>query len=370
VINASFSQNNSKILKKFSNQESTSQAQNIYSNPENLPNWLVQRVDFKEVVFNLNQNKIYVPSIFEEHVNSRTSEQKKVLIEWIRSLKFFSKISYKVIQDVCDKLKKEEVPSGTEIIRKGDRGDCIFIIFSGTADIFLEPGVLHCKVAEKEVIGEQALDNAKPRNATVVATTDMILFKLDKFDYDTILLNIKKQEKSENLKFLEKIEFFCEWSHLKMQNFVFHILQKTYSEGKIIFDRGDPADTFFIIKSGEVEIQAYVKLVENNCWPVGWKEWKVTEIKKECIVSLIRLGPGDFFGEPCLLSKTPRLTRAISLSNTLLLTINKDEFFSIFGKKDINNLLESSKYQIPNHESLRKKLICELEQKKSTVSFK
>ena len=369
--NSSFSQSKSTLRRlKCSSSTSAIKSALYYSNTESLPGWLVSRQDFKEVVYNLNQNQISIPTIFQEHVNSRTSEQKNSLIEYVKSLKFFSKIPIKVIQNVCDKLKREDYEPGANIIRKGERGDCIYIIYSGTANIYLEANVLHCKVYEREVIGEQALDNAKPRNATVVAESHMVTFKLDKFDYDTILLNIKKQEKSENLQFLEKIEFFSKWSHLKIQNFVFHILQKNYTDGQVIFDRGDPGDTFYVIKSGEVEIQAYVNLIENNCWPVGWKEWKVTEIKRECIATIIKLKAGDFFGEQSLLRESNRISRAVSIGNSLLLTINRDEFSNIFGKKDFEELKEISKYEIPNSEELRKKLQTELDFKRSNVRYK
>ena len=356
-----------KRLKMNHKENSICNLESHYDNPQNLPNWLVQRDDFKEVVALINQTQVYIPNIFIEHVTNRTSEQKTALIDWVSSLRFFLKIPKKIIVNVCDRLKREDFSAGSTIIRKGDKGDCIYIIYSGKANIYLVPDVVHCQIGEREVIGEQAIVNAKPRNATIIAVNDVISLKLDKFDYDTILLNTKKQEKSENLSFLDSIDFFQKWSHLKIQNLAFHILQQTFTDQQVIFDRGIPANTFYIIRSGNVEIQAYVNLVENNCWPIGEREWKVLEIKKECIVTIVQLKPGDFFGEQCLLKNTERLTRAVSIKNTVLLSINRDEFFNIFNKKDIEELIKLSKYGIPNQEVLRKKLKNEIDNKKNNV---
>lgn len=355
-------------IKKLSKENSLCNQDFKYENPENLPNWLVQRDDFKEVVAMINQTHINIPDIFLESLAARTSEQKKALIDWVSSLKFFLKIPKKIIINVCDRLKREDFSAGSTLIRKGDRGDCIYLIFSGKANIYLELSIIHCEIGELEVVGEQALVNAKPRNATIIAATDMITFKLDKFDYDTILLNTKKQEKCENLIFLDTIEFFQKWSHLKIQNLAFHILQQSFTDQQVIFERDSPADTFYIIKSGCVEIQAYVSLIESNCWPTGEQEWKVLEINKECIVTIVRLNPGDFFGEPCLLKNVKRMTRAVSIKNTLLLSVNKEELYNIFNKKDIEELNKRSRYGIPNQDELRKKIKKEIEYKRNQVS--
>lgn len=334
---------------------------------EVLPDWLIERPDFQEVVKNFGKSHASIASICAEHPSARSPEKKKALFEWISGLQFFSKIPARVTKDVCEKLTRNDYAVGEVVIRKGDKGDCIIIIYSGKVNIYLEPEVLHCTVGEKNVIGEQALDNSKPRNATVVAIEPLIAFKLMKFDYDTILLNIKKQEKSENLAFLANISFFKHWSYLKVQNLSYYILQKTYNSEEIIFDIGHPSDTFFIIRSGQVEIQAMVTLNRNNIWPIGGKEWKIREVSRKYIVTIAKLGPGDYFGESCILNRCDRVTRAVCMKNALCLTVNIDEFFEIFSSKDIDDMQYNARLIIPTEQELKSKLIEEIKSKAVNV---
>ena len=97
---------------------------------------------------------------------------------------------------------------GDVVIRKGEEGDCIYIIFSGKAELYLEPDVVHTVIGSKAVIGDHSLDTLKPRTATIVAIEELVTFKLTKLDYDTILLNTKKLEKHKNTNLLMSIYFF------------------------------------------------------------------------------------------------------------------------------------------------------------------
>jgi CRP-like cAMP-binding protein len=336
---------------------------------DTLPNWLVERPGFQEIIKSFININSTIPDICAQPSSVRSQEKKNLLFDWISSLTFFSKIPSRVTKEVCDKLTRHDYEIAEVIIKKGERGDCIVIIYSGKVNIYLEPGVVHCTVGEKSVIGEQALDNNRPRNATVIAIEPVITFKLTKFDYDTILINMKKQEKAENLAFLANISFFKNWNHLRVQNLAYYILQKTYNPGEVVFDIGHPSDTFFIIRSGYIEIQAMVTLQKNNIWPTGSQEWKVREINRKYIVSIAKLGPGNYFGESCILDRCNRQTRAVSLTNTLLLTVNIDEFYDIFSSKDIEDIQLNAPVSIPSDDELKAKLTKEIQSKIVNVIF-
>ena len=341
----------------------------IENEVEVIPNWLMERADFQVIAKKFIDYSAVIPKICQEHPLARSIDSKNILFTWISSLKFFEKISSKVLREVCDKLVRQDFAQNETIIQKNEIGDCIYIIYSGVADIYLETDVLHCKIYPKSVIGEQALDNVKPRNATVIAAEPIISLKLSKYDYDTILLNIKKLEKSENSIFLSGIDCFKSWNFNRIQNLSYFLLQKNYKPGDAIYEKGKPSDTFYIIKSGSVEIQAFANSLQNNCWPIGGKEWKIQEIKRKYVVTVIKLGVGDFFGEPSELEKTQRCTKAISLTKTVLLSINHDEYFEFFSQRDISDLKIYARVIIPSEQQLEKKLKDELRLKSITVFF-
>jgi general stress protein 26 len=81
-----------------------------------------------------------------------------------------------------------------------------------------------------------------------------------------------------------------------------------YGEGDIVVRQGAPADKFFIIASGEVEV-----------------------VREDLGVSrtIARLGSGQFFGETAILRDAPRNATVRALTNTTLLVMDRDTFRSV-----------------------------------------
>lgn len=356
-----------KIKSKANNNSKTLEA----PNQENiLPDWLLERPDYQNTVKKLMALDSNIHEIFAIPVGNRTEEEKKALYRWLSSVSFFSKVSADVIRRTCEKLTVQTFKSKEIVIKKGDIGDCMYIIYSGTAEIYLEPGILFNTIETKAVIGEHTLNILKPRTATIIAKEDLVAFKLTKVDNDSILFSIKKFEKQNNAKLLMEIPFFFHWSFLKVQHLSNFLIQKTYEARDVIYDKGDESDTFYIISSGEVKIQAYVELQHINRWPTGSKNWKILEINRKYIVTVSKLKRGNYFGESTLIDQVPRLCRAICKTKTVCLTINKDEFFDIFSVRDLELLQQYSFLSIPNESELEKQLLNEIKEKNMTVTDK
>ena len=79
--------------------------------------------------------------------------------------------------------------------------------------------------------------------------------------------------------------------------------QRTLSPGEIVFDEGDPGDHFYVIQSGEVEL--------------------VRETPERQRV-VARVGAGDFFGELGLVLGGNRTSRAVAVSTTRLIALDRD----------------------------------------------
>jgi CRP-like cAMP-binding protein len=70
------------------------------------------------------------------------------------------------------------VPEGTVICREGDTADRWWIVREGMADVTVRD-LFVATIGSGETIGELALLDGEPRNATVTATTDMVLEEVD-----------------------------------------------------------------------------------------------------------------------------------------------------------------------------------------------
>ena len=84
-------------------------------------------------------------------------------------------------------------------------------------------------------------------------------------------------------------------------------LGKVYEAGAIIFRQGDPADCFYCVLQGQVELAREEP-------DMGW-------------ISLDILEKDGIFGTTSLFSQSPRLLTARSLVETRILTIDQNNFF-------------------------------------------
>jgi CRP/FNR family cyclic AMP-dependent transcriptional regulator len=83
--------------------------------------------------------------------------------------------------------------------------------------------------------------------------------------------------------------------------------------GQVLFQTGEPGDSLYIVRSGEIELHI-----------------KDTAGQK-IILNVVR--PGEMFGELSLLDSGPRSATAIALMETELLVLDRDDLLLLFQKK-------------------------------------
>jgi uncharacterized membrane protein len=83
--------------------------------------------------------------------------------------------------------------------------------------------------------------------------------------------------------------------------------------GQILFQTGEPGDSLYIVRSGEIEL--YIKDTAGQ----------------KIVLNVVR--PGEMFGELSLLDSGPRSATAISLMETELLVLDRDDLLLLFQKK-------------------------------------
>ena len=85
--------------------------------------------------------------------------------------------------DYVRKMTLQRYNPGQPILREGETGDALFMIRTGTVQIFTGTGPDSIKLADLpagEIFGEIAVINLQPRTATVVAGTEVELYRLDR----------------------------------------------------------------------------------------------------------------------------------------------------------------------------------------------
>lgn len=89
--------------------------------------------------------------------------------------------------------------------------------------------------------------------------------------------------------------------------------EETLPAGQTLFNAGEPGDSIYIVRSGEIEL--YIKDT------AGQK------------IVLNVANKGDLFGELSLLDSGPRTATAVALSNADLLVLDRDDLLLLFQKR-------------------------------------
>lgn len=117
-------------------------------------------------------------------VPSMNDAIEKVII--LKSVGFFATTPDDVLAQLVGELEPVDAVAGTTIIRKGDVDDSLYIIASGDVRVHDGDHTL-AHLGEREVFGELAVLDPEPRSASVTATSNVQLLRLDRDDLFEIL---------------------------------------------------------------------------------------------------------------------------------------------------------------------------------------
>lgn len=106
---------------------------------------------------------------------------------------------------------------------------------------------------------------------------------------------------------MESVPLFQQLSAKTLRTVAADIVPRTYKSSDIIFREGDPGQSLYLIKSGQVRI--FVNGLDGHQ------------------TSVILFGrPGEIFGELAIIDGLPRSATAVALDNTTLYTMNRATF--------------------------------------------
>jgi CRP-like cAMP-binding protein len=99
----------------------------------------------------------------------------------------FADLTGETLGRLADRMQREEVTSGTVLVREGEPGDRFFVLLSGLAGVS-QSGLGERRVLKAgEFFGEVALAMSVPRTATVTAMTPCVVASCDEATFDELL---------------------------------------------------------------------------------------------------------------------------------------------------------------------------------------
>ena len=119
------------------------------------------------------------------------SQDAEWMIRILRS-EAFQQLPPANINALFARFEPDEIRAGQVIIRQGDIGDYYYVIKTGRASVSRKADKsgkvsILGQLAEGDGFGEEALLSGAPRNATVAMTTDGVLMRLTRKDFDELM---------------------------------------------------------------------------------------------------------------------------------------------------------------------------------------
>lgn len=99
----------------------------------------------------------------------------------LKNIPVFSDLSSESMQTIATFASEVSVPEGKELVREGDYSYDMLAIEEGTAEV-TRGGEHVADLGPGDIVGEVGVVQKGTRNATVTATSPMVLVTLDRWD--------------------------------------------------------------------------------------------------------------------------------------------------------------------------------------------
>ncbi|HNW35024.1 MAG TPA: cAMP/cGMP-dependent 3',5'-cyclic-AMP/GMP phosphodiesterase [Candidatus Ozemobacteraceae bacterium] len=183
-------------------------------------------------------------------------------LDVLSHIDLFSELPIEKAREFLTLVKVETFKAGDVIIRNGTVGDRFFMVVNGRAQVRCDNGIMKT-YSNNDYIGETSMILNAPRNADVVAETDLKVLVMDKYDF---LYFIRGSEIALHMKVIAENREFNTWT-LFDNTPLLHGLSATQrtqlqgimarfelADGKILAKEGAEREAFYLLESGVVSM--------------------------------------------------------------------------------------------------------------------
>ncbi|CEG68189.1 Putative cAMP-dependent protein kinase regulatory subunit [Rhizopus microsporus] len=245
----------------------------------------------------------------EKNIPKSTAEQ-EMIYQSLSSHFLFKTIEEEQREEIIRIMEQKTFPAGTHVIEQGGEGDYFYIVSSGHLDCFVD-GQKVTSYERGGSFGELALMYNAPRAATIVATTDAVLWALDRISFRSIIMKSNAAKRMMHESFLKGVPLFKSLEISEIHKIADSLVSVRYKHGDVVVREGEPGNNFYLIEDG--------KAVVYKMAPDGTQQ-KVNEMKK-----------GDYFGELALLNDKPRAATVVAEGPLKCVTLSKSAFIRLLG---------------------------------------
>ncbi|POM80308.1 Cyclic nucleotide-binding-like domain containing hypothetical protein [Phytophthora palmivora] len=218
-----------------------------------------------EITKRFRSNKDIVRNIFMRSSAQRSEKDLKFAVEYLKSVKFFSRFSFEVRKQLCKVMRLISAVTNTVLFAEGQVGRHFYIIFTGCVDVSVRAKnrfeetkeSVVSRLGEGEYFGELALSQADGvRRATVVCTEFCELLILGRDEYEPLIQKYQNEYHAQYAQMLRKNPYFIgsEWDDNTIEGMCSVMTEKYIPYKGEVCKQGSRASELFIVTRGECRI--------------------------------------------------------------------------------------------------------------------
>ncbi|KAF9095555.1 hypothetical protein BGX29_002494 [Mortierella sp. GBA35] len=281
----------------------------------------------------------------------KTDEQRRRIEVSISNNFLFKNLDEDQHEDVVNAMTEKRFQCKDNVIEQGAVGDFFYVVETGTLDVFVakngNPAEKVFEYGPGGSFGELALMYNGPRAATVTATSDVVLWALDRVTFRRILMENTSRKRRMYEAFLETVPLLVSLEPYERHKIADALESVYFHDGQAVVKQGDQGDNFFIIESGEATV--------TKCNDEGVE------------FPMPGLGPGQYFGELALLNDMPRAATVRAKGRLKCATLGKRAFVRLLGPVVDIIKRNSDNYQTIEQQIQQQQLLQE-QQQQATVT--
>ncbi|MBA3453225.1 MAG: mechanosensitive ion channel [Deltaproteobacteria bacterium] len=133
---------------------------------------------------------VFVTHETPEREQRKTEDERATRITALASVDLFGGLPEPMREELCQQLAYMPFAAGEAVTREGDKDDGLYILVAGEAAVRIGSGSEEREVARLgagQFFGEMSLMTGEARTASVIATTDLVTYRISKPAFQAIL---------------------------------------------------------------------------------------------------------------------------------------------------------------------------------------
>ncbi|KRX06887.1 Cyclic nucleotide-binding protein [Pseudocohnilembus persalinus] len=265
-----------------------------------------------EVYGKFNQQKEFQPRNIHKN-----SEQRERINKRIQSCFMFMGLTDSDKEIIVMAMEEKKFNPGDWIIKQGEDGNELYVVDSGELDCFKkfskneEPKYLKTyNIGES--FGELSLLYNSPRQASIRAKTDSVLWALDRETFNNIIKQATISKRKKYQDFMLQVDLLKEMSEYEREQVCDSLRVMNFKKGEFVVKQGEQGDMFYMVEDGDL---VALKIMQ----PGGDYQ------------EVMSYTTGMYFGELALLKNQPRAASILCKTDCQLVGLDRYSFKRLLG---------------------------------------